>query len=1056
MNRFSERRTVLLGAIALALPLVVACGTGGQPTASAIEEAKQVTAEFTATPWAPPPRTVGDVAAILDQQQLADPEGVARARARADQQPPATGDADVLARFYYQRGLAAGQLGRARQEIDDLTEAARWTARGAGRAEHEILLWLGIAEITGGNFSRGIDDARRATTKVPGTQKGWLVALNGIIASAHARAGDLAAAEAALEQSLRAYDESKNWWIFYPADALAAMSTSLLEAQAALAMARGRFAEAETLYRRAVAALQDNAVMSRHPWLDYLTGRVAESLIRQGRVLEAENEARAALRGVVSKRGRDAAPTGNLLTILAHVLAEQGRFDDVEMLARRAIDVYQRAGTPPDSLLRAVAGTWLGAALVAQGRWHEALAEYEAIRGGMAGDPESYGRFLAGDFGWALALLHTGRADRAIEILEVARARSEGLGEKYATTAQVRGFLAMAYAAQGERPRALREFAAAVPDLLTRALEVDEEAMSRPMRDRLLELILTAYIGLLADLRGTPLEQEVGIDAVAEAFRLADAARARSVQRALDASAARAAAATPALAALVREEQDGRRELSALYRLLARALGKPTDRQDPAVVRALQAQAASLRLTRERLAEQIAREFPAFAELVNPAPVTVGRARAALRPGEALIATYVGPERTYVWAIPRIGPVAFVAAPLGEQALTADVARLRRALDPRVATLGEIPEFDVALAHRLYSALLEPVQRAWRHAEALLVVPDRALGQVPFALLVTRPGRLGPERGELFANYRDVPWLVRTHALTVLPSVGALVTLRSLPSGDPTRRPFVGFGDPYFSREHARQARERVPAAAATTSLRSAPLVLRDLRIQPLDSARLGMLPRLPETADEIRSIAAALGADPARDLFLGAQANERTVKTLDLARYRVLAFATHGLVPGDLDGLAQPALALTAPEVAQVDGDGLLTMEEILGLRLNADWVVLSACNTASGRGAGAEAVSGLGRAFFYAGARALLVSHWPVETTSARFLTTDLFQTQRNNPGLGRARALQQTMNALLDEGRFRDPTTGQAVYSYAHPIFWAPFTLVGDGGGGGGAAP
>ncbi|MBI1964273.1 MAG: CHAT domain-containing protein, partial [Candidatus Rokubacteria bacterium] len=291
------------------------------------------------------------------------------------------------------------------------------------------------------------------------------------------------------------------------------------------------------------------------------------------------------------------------------------------------------------------------------------------------------------------------------------------------------------------------------------------------------------------------------------------------------------------------------------------------------------------------------------------------------------------------------------------------------------------------------------------------------------------------ERSELFANYRDVPWLVRTHAVTVLPSVSALVTLRNLPSGDPTRRPFVGFGDPYFSREQARQGRDRVPAAA---SLRSAPLQLRDLRIQPLDSARLGTLPRLPETADEIRSIAAALGADPARDLFLGAQANERTVKTLDLARYRVLAFATHGLVPGDLDGLTQPALALTAPEVAQVDGDGLLTMEEILGLRLNADWVVLSACNTASGRGAGAEAVSGLGRAFFFAGARALLVSHWPVETTSARFLTTDLFQTQRNNPGLGRAHALQQTMNAAIDEGRFRHPTTGQAVYSYAHPIF------------------
>jgi CHAT domain-containing protein len=128
----------------------------------------------------------------------------------------------------------------------------------------------------------------------------------------------------------------------------------------------------------------------------------------------------------------------------------------------------------------------------------------------------------------------------------------------------------------------------------------------------------------------------------------------------------------------------------------------------------------------------------------------------------------------------------------------------------------------------------------------------------------------------------------------------------------------------------------------------------------------------------------------------------------------------------------------------------GLLKMEDILTLRLNADWVVLSACNTAGGRGAGAEAISGLGRAFFYAGARALLVSNWPVETTSARALTTELFRRQAVNPSLSRAQALQQTLNALIDRGGYVDAQTKQTVFSYAHPIFWAPFSLVGDGGG------
>jgi CHAT domain-containing protein len=122
--------------------------------------------------------------------------------------------------------------------------------------------------------------------------------------------------------------------------------------------------------------------------------------------------------------------------------------------------------------------------------------------------------------------------------------------------------------------------------------------------------------------------------------------------------------------------------------------------------------------------------------------------------------------------------------------------------------------------------------------------------------------------------------------------------------------------------------------------------------------------------------------------------------------------------------------------------------MDKILSLKLDADWVVLSACNTATGGGAGAEAVSGLGRAFFYAGARAVLVTNWPVETNSAKALTTDTFRRQAARPGLSRAAALQQAMIALID-GDGRVDNQQKTVFSYAHPIFWAPFSLVGDGG-------
>ena len=109
----------------------------------------------------------------------------------------------------------------------------------------------------------------------------------------------------------------------------------------------------------------------------------------------------------------------------------------------------------------------------------------------------------------------------------------------------------------------------------------------------------------------------------------------------------------------------------------------------------------------------------------------------------------------------------------------------------------------------------------------------------------------------------------------------------------------------------------------------------------------------------------------------------------------------------------------------------------------------MLSACNTANGAGAGAEAISGLGRAFFYAGARALLVTHWPVETRAARTLTTDLFRRQAAAPGVSRAAALQATMIWMIDEAGVVNPESGEVVFSFAHPIFWAPFALVGDGG-------
>ena len=167
----------------------------------------------------------------------------------------------------------------------------------------------------------------------------------------------------------------------------------------------------------------------------------------------------------------------------------------------------------------------------------------------------------------------------------------------------------------------------------------------------------------------------------------------------------------------------------------------------------------------------------------------------------------------------------------------------------------------------------------------------------------------------------------------------------------------------------------------------------------------------------------------------------ETRVRSMDLSEYSILAFATHGLVSGELKGLAEPALVLTPPDEGSEADDGLLTASEIATLDLNADWVILSACNTAAADGTpGAEGLSGMAKAFFYAGARALLVSHWSVNSEAAVAITTGMLGEMAGDPEIGRAEGLRRSMLAMMEtEGKDH----------FAHPMFWAPFVVVGEGG-------
>ncbi|HEY1182370.1 MAG TPA: CHAT domain-containing tetratricopeptide repeat protein, partial [Rhodocyclaceae bacterium] len=883
------------------------------------------------------------------------------------------------------------------------------------------------------------------------------------LAQLYVLVGDFDKAREALRQAeatFTALNSSKNW-TYYSNN----WSANLERARGELFRAEGRFVEAEGAYRKGLRSLEAfladlNGGMKPPNFSPYdrqrserfrevLLRNIAQSLMGQGKNIDAEISLRRALRFSLERVGRNAPDTGTTLMLLSNCLGEQGRFADAARLAEEAVRSFQQAGATPESLFMANARRALASTYVAQTRYKEALATFEQMQAGLNGDPVLAQKLANGDLDWVLALLRTGNATAAETMARSMLDKAQRRNVSGSRLAEIRAFHGMALAASGQREAALDAFKQSIPKLIETRRSDEETGTGSVKRQQRLIAAIESYLNLLYESAHS--KPDTLAAAAAESFTLADVARSSSVQQALTASAARASISDPALAELARREQDAQRRIGALGDILTQMLAAPPEQQLPQVQARMREDIDALKAERAKLKKEIEQRFPEYAELVDPKPATLAQAQKLLKPGEALATWYFGEEGGWVWATNKQGSVGFSSVPYNRKQIAQAVQGVRKALDPGVASIDDIPAFDVGKAHQLYAGLLQPIAPQWQGAQNLLAIPHADLGQLPLALLPTAQVAQPSKSAVPFENYRSVPWLARQLAVTQLPSVTALASLRRLPEPAQTRRAFIGFGDPLFNTDQAKQAdkvaqAETGPAAMATRG--SGRLKLRNVpQTANVSSAELGILPRLPDTSQEIREIAGVLQADPKQDIFLQKRATVHTVLNTDLTNRRVVMFATHGLVPGELDGLVQPALALTSPEVADPDSDGLLTMDKILTLKLNADWVVLSACNTAAGEGSGAEAVSGLGRAFFYAGTRAILVSNWPVETVAARKLMTDLFRRQVNAGGVAKAEALRQAMLGLIDGPGSTDEKTGRVSFSYAHPLFWAPFVVVGD---------
>jgi CHAT domain-containing protein len=517
-----------------------------------------------------------------------------------------------------------------------------------------------------------------------------------------------------------------------------------------------------------------------------------------------------------------------------------------------------------------------------------------------------------------------------------------------------------------------------------------------------------------------------------------------SAARSLAELPARVAAGADPLAAVVRKRQDLEEQSRRLERRIEAAPGlhgtwrdmaghplRPLGRCDanctvgpsrPSAVEVTLAREWD-RLRKERVAldARIARDFPRYAELTNPQPLSLEDAQALLAPSEVMLVYFVGDKESWLWAL-RNDRAQSYKLDIGRMALSDDVAALRQRLQPDLNP--DLAPFDVKRAYELYEKIVAPAAPLLDGANGIFVVPDRALESLPFEVLVTMPPTANPQTA---ADHRVVAWLARKYAITVLPSAGSLKVLRQFSPPSHAVSPFVGVGDPVLNGK-----------AGTGRGVRLATLFHGALA--DVDAVR--NLPRLPETADELRMVAKEVGAGD-DDLYLGERASEPILRKAALERFHIVEFATHGLMSGDLKGLAEPALVLTPPKMATPDNDGLLTASKVATLKLDADWVVLSACNTAADDGTpDAGGLSGLAQAFFYAGARALLVSHWSVPSEATVKLVTDTFDELKRDPAIGRAEALRRSEISMLDPSNPPE---------FAHPMMWAPFVLAGEGGAG-----
>jgi CHAT domain-containing protein/tetratricopeptide (TPR) repeat protein len=521
------------------------------------------------------------------------------------------------------------------------------------------------------------------------------------------------------------------------------------------------------------------------------------------------------------------------------------------------------------------------------------------------------------------------------------------------------------------------------------------------------------YFALSVDIlmqlhRGAP---KAGHDAAA--LEVAERARARGLLDLLaEAGANIREGADPELVA---------RELSVQKRLNAAAAAQRellSHTHTPEESTASERQVAALTGEYQEVQAQIRRASPRYAALLQPQPLTLAEMQAQLDPDTVMLVYWLGAAggaRGYVWAVTP-GSLASFEVP-GRDAVEAATRRFRKTL----ASSSPAEADDTAAGDDLSRMLLSPVA-AELGGKRLIVIADGALQYVPFAALPA-PGT-------------DRPPLGVEHEIVYEPSASSLAVLRrELAGRPPAPRMVAVLADPVFDAGDDRMdvARAARPKAAALASATPPPPLLSPELARALRGVRGdgAVLSRLPFARREAEAIAAAAAPDRAL-MALDFQASRQTASSDELSHYRIVHFATHGLLDA-----ARPELSGLVLSLVDSQGqaqDGFLRLHDIYNLRLPADLVVLSACQTGLGPEVRGEGLVGLTRGFMYAGAARVVASLWQVDDAATAELMRRFYASLLKD-GERPARALHQAQVAMWREGTWRSP------------YYWAGFVLQGE---------